>query len=114
MPSKDDIKKDGLYYCVPSAQERVFYAMVRNSEGLLDAIELFEAKILYIQCVYPANLGLILRALTILERLQKTQRIVFKQDDTSKLETAVEKVFTRFHLPHWLMEDGFKESPGPA
>ena len=69
--------------------------MVPNSEGLQDAIELLEAKILYIECVYPANLGLLFRAINLMERLQKTQRNVFKQDDTSKLETAVEKVFTR-------------------
>ena len=55
MPSKEDIKKNGIFYYVLSEQERVFYAMVRNSEGLKDVMELVEAKILYIMCVYPGQ-----------------------------------------------------------
>ena len=114
MPSKEDIKKNGIFYWVLSEQERVFYAMVRNSEGLKDVMELVEAKILYIMCVYPANIGLLLRAVHTLERLQKTQRLVFKEDDTTKLETALEKVFTRMKIPIELMRDGFKQSPAAA
>jgi hypothetical protein len=114
MPSKEDIKKNGIFYYVLSEQERVFYAMVRNSEGLKDVMELVEAKILYIMCVYPANIGLLLRAIHTLERLQKTQRLVFKEDDTTKLETALEKVFTRMKIPIELMRDGFKQSPAAA
>ena len=114
MPSKEDIKKNGVYYYVLSKQERVFYAMVRNSEGLKDVMELIEAKVLYIMCVYPANIGLLLRAVHTLERLQKTQRTVFKEDDTSKLETALEKVFTRMKIPLELMRDGFKPSAAAA
>ena len=114
MPSKEDIKKNGIYHYVLSEQEPVFYAMVRNSEGLKDVMELVEAKILYIMCVYPANIGLLLRAVHTLERLQKTQRLVFKEDDTSKLETALEKVFTRLKIPIELMRDGFKPSPAAA
>jgi hypothetical protein len=114
MPSKEDMKKNGIYYYVLSEQERVFYAMVRKSEGLQDAIELVEAKIMYIQCVYPANLGLLFRAIGLLERLQKTQRTIFKKDDTSALETAVENVFTKLHLPLELMRDGLPHSPAPA
>ena len=110
MPSKEDIQKNGLYYYVLSKQERVFYAMVRNSEGLKDVMELLETKILYIMCVYPANIGLLLRAMNVLERLQKTQRTVFKEDDTSKLETAVEKVFTRMHIPLDLIRDGLPDT----
>ncbi len=33
-PSKEDIKKNGLFYYVMDAQERVFLEMVRSSEGL--------------------------------------------------------------------------------
>ena len=110
MPSKEDIKKNGIYYYVLSEQERVFYAMARSCEGLQAEIELLEAKIMYIQAVYPANLGLLFRAISLLERLQKTQRLVFKKDDTSRLETAVENAFNKLHLPHWLMEDGLPDS----
>ena len=114
MPSKEDIKKNGIFYYVLSEQERVFYAMVRNSEGLQDAVELLEAKILYIQCVYPANLGLLFRAIGLLERLQKTQRTVFKKDDTSRLEKAVENVFNKHHFPLGLLADGLPDETAAA
>ncbi len=99
-PSKEDIKKNGL-----------FYQMVRDSEGLQDFVDLVEAKILYISCVYPANLGLLFRAMALLERLQKTQRQIFKKDDTSKLEQSLEKVFTKLKLPLGLLHDGIPDTP---
>ena len=111
MPSQEDIKKNGLYYYVLSEQERVFYAMARHSEGLQDEIDLLKAKIQYIQFVLPANFALLLRALSLLERLQKTQRLVFKKDDSSRLERAVENVFKDLNIPLALMHDGLPESP---
>ena len=45
-PSKEDIKKNGLFYYVMSEQERVFLQMVRNSDGLQEFIDFVEAKIL--------------------------------------------------------------------
>ena len=114
MPSKEDIKKNGLYYYVLSEQERVFYAMARNSEGLQPEIELLQAKIMYIEYVFPANIVLLLRAVSLLERLQKTQKLVFKKDDSSQLETALENVFTRLNIPRALMEDGLVATPAPT
>jgi hypothetical protein len=110
-PSKEDIKKNGLFYYVLSEQERVFLEMVRNSEGLQEFVDFVAAKILYIQCVYPANIGMLLRAIALLERLQKTQKVVFKKDDDSHFEEALERVFTKLKLPLGLMHDGLQESP---
>ena len=114
MPSEEDIKKNGLYYYVLSEQERVFYAMARHSEGLQDEIDLLKAKIQYIQFVLPANFALLLRALSLLERLQKTQRLVFKKDDSSRLERAVENVFKDLNIPLALMHDGLPDPPAAA
>ena len=114
MPSAEDIKKNGLYYYVLSEQERVFYAMARHSEGLQDEIDLLKAKIQYIQFVFPVNFSLLLRALSLLERLQKTQRLVFKKDDSSRLERAVENVFKDLNIPLALMHDGLPDPPAAA
>jgi hypothetical protein len=110
-PSKDDIKKNGLFYYVLSEQERVFLDMVRNSEGLQEFVDFVAAKVLYIQCVYPANIGLLLRAIALLERLQKTQKVVFKKDDDDHFEESLERVFKKLQLPLGLMHDGLQESP---
>jgi hypothetical protein len=109
-PSKDDIKKNGLFYFVLSEQERVFLDMVRNSDGLQEFIDLLEAKILYIQFVYPANLGLLFRAIALLERLQKSQRQIFKKDDNSNLEQSLENVFSKLKLPFGLLHDGLPDT----
>ena len=111
MPSKEDIKKNGLYYYVLSEQERVFLQMARNSEGLQEEIDLLQAKIQYIAFVYPANFGLLLRALSLMERLRKTQHTVFKKNDDSRMEQCLEKVFTKLQLPLGLLHDGLGESP---
>src|SRR5512136_2217368 len=110
-PSKEDIKKNGLFYYVMSEQERVFLQMVRNSEGLQEFVDFVEAKIMYIQCVYPANIGMLLRSIALLERLQKTQKVVFKPDDQSKLENALENVFAKLKLPLGLLHDGIPDTP---
>src|SRR5512147_2849351 len=110
-PSKEDIKKNGLFYYVMDEQERVFLEMVRNSEGLQEFVDFVEAKILYIQCVYPSNIGQILRSLAMLERLQKTQKVVFKKDDQSGLENALENVFKKLRLPLGLLHDGIPDTP---
>src|SRR5512142_2687296 len=98
-PSKDDIKKNGLFYYVMGDQERVFLEMVRNSEGLQEFIDFVEAKIMYIQCVFPANIGQLLNSIALLERLAKTQKTVFKPDNQSRLEAALENVFNKLKLP---------------
>jgi len=113
MPSKEDIQKYGLYYWVLSPQERVFYAMAREAEGLQDAIQLLQAKLLYIEAVFPDNLGLLFRAMALLERLQKTQKVIFKKDEASQLERAVENVFGKLNIPLALMRDGLPD-PVPS
>ena len=113
MPSKEDIQKYGLYYWVLSPQERVFYAMARECEGLQAEIQLLQAKLQYIQFCFPDNLPLLSRAMALLERLQKTQKVIFKKDEASQLERAVENVFGKLNIPLALMRDGLPD-PAPA
>ena len=110
-PTKEDIKKNGLFYYVMGDQERVFLEMVRNSEGLQEFIDFVEAKIMYIQCVFPANIGQLLNSIALLERLQKTQKTVFKPDNQSRVEAALENVFKKLQLPFGLLQDGIPDTP---
>ena len=110
-PTKEDIKKNGLFYYVMGDQERVFLEMVRNSEGLQEFIDFVEAKIMYIQCVFPANIGQLLNSIALLERLAKTQKTVFKPDNQSRLEAALENVFNKLKLPLGLLHDGIPDTP---
>ena len=113
MPSKEDIQKYGLYYWVLSPQERIFYAMARECEGLEAEIQLLQAKLQYIQFCFPDNLPLLFRAMALLERLQKTQKVIFKKDEASQLERAVENVFGKLNIPLALMRDGLPD-PVPS
>jgi len=54
------------------------------------------------------------RILSIADRLQKTQTTLFRKEETSQLETAVENVFKKLHIPQESMRDGLKRSPATA
>ena len=52
------------------------------------------------------------RILSIADRLQKTRTTLFRKEETSQLETAVENVFKKLHIPPEFMRDGYKPAPG--
>jgi len=52
------------------------------------------------------------RILSIADRLQKTQRTLFRKEETSQLETAVENVFKKLHIQPEFMRDGYKPAQG--
>ncbi len=66
---------------------------------------------MYIQCVFPANIGQLLNSIALLERLAKTQKTVFKPDNQSRLEAALENVFNKLKLPLGLLHDGIPDTP---
>ena len=107
-PTKEDIKKNGFYYYCLSEQERPYYEIARECEGMEEEIGLVRAKIQYIQTVYPANLGLLFRAISLLERIIKTQRLVFHKQDDTDFEEQLTRVCEKLQLPLELMRDGLK------
>jgi hypothetical protein len=113
-PSKEDIKKNGFYYECLSEQERPYYEAARECEGMQEEICLVRAKIQYIQTVYPANLGLLFRAISLLERIIKTQRLVFHKHDDTNFEEQLTRVCEKLQLPLELMRNGLKDSPVAA
>jgi hypothetical protein len=106
--------KHGYYYSVLSDDEKIAYRLALAREGFEQEIALLKAKMKCMIPLYPYNPAIMCRILSILERLQKTQRTIFKKDDISQLETAVENVFNKLHLPLELMRDGLKKAPGAA
>jgi len=104
MPPEEEIKQNGFYYYCLSEQERVFYKAARNSEGLLEEIRMLQAKIQYIQLVYPMNMSLLFRAIGILERLQKTHAALFGKDRTAEMEAAVNRKLKMLSTPQDLMD----------
>jgi hypothetical protein len=111
---KEIADKHGYYYSVLSDDEKIAYRLALDSEGFEQEIALLKARMKCMLPLYPYNPSILLRILSILERLQKTQSTVFKKDDSSRLEKAVENVFIKHHLPLGLLADGIPDSPVPA
>ena len=80
MPTEEEVRENGLYYNCLSEREKAVYKLARNCEGLLEEMALLRAKLHYIQIAYPTNVSLLLRAVSLLERLQKTHFTVFVKD----------------------------------
>ena len=113
-PTEEEIKKNGFYYYCLSEQERVFYKAARNSEGLQEEIHMLQAKIQYIQLVYPMNLSLLFRALSILDKLQKTHDALFNKDRTAQMEAAVTRKIRMLDPTQGLMDSFLRGSEGTA
>jgi hypothetical protein len=62
-----------------------------------------------VQFLHPYNMAMLARVLGIADRLQKTQRSLFRKEETCQLETAVENVFNRHHFSLGLLGDGLPD-----
>ncbi len=114
MPSDEDIKKNGIYWYVLSDQEKVFYQMAGKADGLRDAIKLLESQVMFFVYAKPANFPDSFRALSLLERMQKTQRVVFHKQDDTDFEEQLTRVCEKLQIPLELMRDGLKDPPAKA
>ncbi len=114
--AREIANKHGYYFSVLSEEEKVEYALALEREGFEHEIAFIKTKVKCMQILQPFNLSIVARLLMIADRLAKTQRALFTKDkdEVPALEKAVENVFAKHNLPRWLLEDGLKESPGPA
>ena len=112
--ARETAAKHGYYWSVLSDEEKIEYELALSRVDFEQEIALIVAKLKCMLPIYAYNLALLPGMLAILERLQKTQKVIFKKDDTSRLERAVEKVFKRLNLPPGLMGDGIPDSPSTA
>ena len=103
----------GYYYSVLDEQQRIDYVMALAHDDE-DEIALLRAQIKSVLAVYPYNISVFARLLSILERMRKAHRAASTQDKTAQLQAAVETVFRNLHLPLELMRDGFPRSHAPS
>ena len=88
-PTKDDIRKNGLYYYSLNDHERVLYELALESKGLTHEMALLQAKIAYFALVYPLDLRLIISAVNALKGLMKVHYSIF---DKSKGVDVTQKI----------------------
>ncbi len=79
IPTEEEVKENGLYYYFLSERDRALYKAARKTEGLREEIAMLRLKIAEIHVNDPLNLAIILRAMSLLERLIKTHHRLFVQ-----------------------------------
>jgi hypothetical protein len=99
-------KKPCLYFAVFTEEEKQFYEQARATEGLADEVTLLRLKILSLVMREPQNMVLLLRALSCLEKLCKTHKKVFKQneDDLDNIQENLTAMFQGIHIPPGFIE----------
>jgi hypothetical protein len=80
LPTKDDLRKHGMYYYALNDHERVLYELALENRGLTHEMALLQAKIEYFALVYPLDLRLIIRAVNALKGLMKVHYSIFEKD----------------------------------
>ena len=79
LPTREDIKKHGLYYYSLNDHERVLYELALESKGLTHEMALLQAKIAYFALIYPLDLRLIISAVNALKGLMKVHYSIFEK-----------------------------------
>ena len=107
-------RKHGYYYNVLDKQQRIDYVMALAHDDE-DEIALVRAQIKTVLALYPYNIPIFARLLSILERMRKAHRAASTQKDkTAQIQAGVENAFRNLHLPLELMKDGFPRPHAPA
>ncbi len=99
IPTEEEVKENGLYYYFLSERDRALYRAARKTEGLREEIAMLRLKIAEFHVNDPLNLAMILRAMSLLERLLKTHHRLFVQLPPRGGQTAVNPMAQRFSPP---------------
>ncbi len=92
IPTEEEVKENGLYYYFLSERDRALYKAARKTEGLREEIAMLRLKIAEIHVNDPLNLAVILRAMSLLERLIKTHHRLFVQLPPRGPQTAMNQM----------------------
>ena len=112
--AREIAEKHGYYYSVLSDEEKIAYELADPCEGFDQEIKLLKAKLNSMQLLYPFNLAMIARFMSLMERLQRAQKALFKKDDDSKPGTSLEKMLGSLAIPRGLTGAPFRQAPGTA
>jgi len=100
---RDIAEKHGYYYSVLSDEEKVAYELAASCEGFGEEIRLVKTKLHSLQVLFPFNFNMLCRLISLLERLNKTQARLFKQepeaDSGKKLDKISDKLSSSFGVP---------------
>ncbi len=99
IPTEEEVKENGLYYSFLSERDRALYKAARKTEGLREEIAMLRIKIADFHLHNPLNLSMILRAMSLLERLIKTHYRLFVQLPQPGGQTAASQMAQRFSPP---------------
>jgi hypothetical protein len=114
--TKDAPEKEGFYYSALTDEEKLEYDQVLETEGLLDEIYLIRIKTRFLIKREPNNLTMLMRLITCLERLVRTQFRLFKS--TKGRIPGIRRFIESFKLPPDVMSEmayrALGETPEPT
>jgi hypothetical protein len=111
---KEIVKQHGFYWSVLTGDEQIMYEIAQTRVGLDDEINLLKIKIQSVAMLASVQaMSMLTRMIMCLDRLLKTNKIVFKKGEIDHLTQAVRNVFQDIHLPQKAIDD-YLEKTAPA
>ena len=83
IPTDEEVQEHGLYYYWLPEREQVLYRAALATDGLRQEIAAVRTAIGYILLTNPSNLAMILKAISLLERLIRTNYSLFDKEEQS-------------------------------
>jgi hypothetical protein len=103
---KEIVKSHGFYWSVLTGDEQIMYEIAQTRLGLDDEINLIKTKIQSIAMLASVQaMSMLTRMIMCLDRLLKTNKIVFKKGEIDHLTQAVRTVFQDIELPQKAIDD---------
>ncbi len=81
IPTDEEVREHGLYYYWLPEREQVLYRAALATEGLRQEIAAVRTAIGYVLLTNPANTAMILKAISLLERLIRTNYSLFDKGE---------------------------------
>ena len=88
IPTDEEVLEHGLYYYWLPEREQVLYRAALATDGLRQEIAAVRTAIGYILLTNPANTAMVLKAISLLERLIRTNYSLFDKEERSEMTQA--------------------------
>ena len=108
---REEVEAHGFYWSALSEEERIMYDIAKTRTGLDDEIQLLKIKIRSVGMLMSMHaIGLMTRMIACLDRLMKTNKIVFKRGEVDTLTQAVRRVFLDMPVPPAMVEQVLRDT----
>jgi hypothetical protein len=114
LSAKEFAHKHGYYYSVLPDNEKPQYKLALEEKGFEQEIALVKTKMWSVNFLFPFNHALIVRFITLFERLSKAQANLEKKAESLKAPKALDQMFAGLGLPSGMMAPHLGASPGTA